>query len=82
MANLTVGRLKKHSHPHHYEHTAYPNAGHRIKVRGLGHESYESVSEDTVTHEMLSLGGTHEGNKAASEQSWDETKTNLFSVGK
>lgn len=73
MANLIVERLKKHSHPHHYEHIAYPNAGHRIKVPGLGRESYEPVSEDTVTHEVLSLGGTYEGNKTASEQSWSET---------
>ncbi|HSX28443.1 MAG TPA: acyl-CoA thioester hydrolase/BAAT C-terminal domain-containing protein [Candidatus Saccharimonadales bacterium] len=72
MANLIMERLKKHNYPYHYEHIAYPNAGHRIKVPGLGRESYEPVSEDTVTHEMLSLGGTYEGNKAASEQSWDK----------
>lgn len=73
MANLIVERLKKHNYSYRYEHITYPNAGHRIKVPGLGRESYEPVSEDTVTHEMLSLGGTYEGNKTASEQSWDKT---------
>lgn len=80
MANLIVERLKKHNYPYHYEHIAYPSAGHRIKVPGLGRESYEPVSEDTVTHEVLSLGGTYEGNKTASEQSWDETVAFFRSV--
>ncbi|HLZ14564.1 MAG TPA: acyl-CoA thioester hydrolase/BAAT C-terminal domain-containing protein [Candidatus Saccharimonadales bacterium] len=80
MANLIMERLKKHSYPHHYEHIAYPNAGHRIKVPGLDPSSYEPVSEDTVTHEILSLGGTYEGNKLASEQSWNETVSFLRSA--
>lgn len=73
MAELIMRRLKKHGYRHSYRHIAYPNAGHRIKVPGLGRESYEPISEDTVTHELLRLGGTYEGNKAASERSWVET---------
>jgi dienelactone hydrolase len=73
MANLIVERLKKHNYPHSHQRIAYPNAGHHIKVPGLDPSSYEPVSEDTVTHELLSLGGTYEGNKAASKQSWNET---------
>jgi hypothetical protein len=57
------------------------NAGHRIKVPGLDNSRYEPVSEDTVTREILSLGGTLVGNRAASEQSFAETvqffKSNL-----
>ncbi len=70
MAKMVIERLKRHNYPHRYEHIAYPHAGHRIKVPGLGNESYEPVSEDTVTHEILNLGGTYAGNKTASEQSW------------
>lgn len=73
MAALITQRLAKHAYPHSYSHIAYSNAGHRIKVPGLGHKSYEPVSEDAVTHEMLSLGGTYEGNKLASVQAWTET---------
>lgn len=73
MANLIIERLDKYNYPYQHKHIAYPHAGHRIKVPGLGRESYEPVSEDAVTHEVLSLGGTFEGNKAASEKSWDET---------
>jgi dienelactone hydrolase len=72
MANMIVERLKKHDYPHPYQHITYPNAGHRIKVPGLDPSSYKPVSEDTVTHEMLQLGGTYKGNKTASEQSWVE----------
>lgn len=73
MANLILERLKRHSYPYSHQHIAYPNAGHRIKVPGLDPSSYEPVSQDTVTHEMLRLGGTYEGNKTASEQSWHKT---------
>jgi dienelactone hydrolase len=73
MANMIMERLKKHNYPHPYRHIAYPDAGHRIKVPGLDPSSYEPVSESTVTHQLLQLGGTFEGNKAASEQSWVET---------
>ena len=77
MASLIITRLKKHNYPYRYHHISYPSAGHRIKVPGLGRESYEPISEDTVTHEILELGGTCEGNKMASEQSWAET-VNFF----
>ncbi len=73
MATLIMKRLKEHSHVYPYKHIAYPDAGHRIKVPGLSWNSYEPVSEDTVTHEILQLGGTIEGNRTASEQSWSET---------
>lgn len=72
MAERIMERLKVHKYPYQYQHISYPNAGHRIKVPGLERSSYEPISEDTVTHEILQLGGTYEGNKAASEQSWGE----------
>ncbi len=77
MATLIMKRLKKHDYKYIYRHLSYPNAGHRIKVPGLDHSSYEPISEDTVTGEILRLGGTYEGNKLASEQAWTET-VNFF----
>jgi dienelactone hydrolase len=77
MANLIMKRLKDHRYSHTYRHIAYPNAGHRIKVPGLENETYEPISRDTVTQEVLDLGGTYEGNKKASEQAWIET-VNFF----
>lgn len=77
MATLITQRLAQHDYPHAYRHISYPNAGHRIKVPGLDPSSYEPVSADTVTHEVLQLGGTYEGNKTASEQSWLKT-VNFF----
>lgn len=73
MANMITNRLKQHNYSYPYRHIAYANAGHRIKVPGLNPSSYEPVSEDTVTHELLQLGGTYEGNKLASEKSWKST---------
>lgn len=72
MANMIIERLKRNDYPYPYRHITYANAGHRIKVPGLDRSSYEPVSEDTVTHELLQLGGTYQGNKTASEQSWPE----------
>jgi dienelactone hydrolase len=72
MAYLIVKRLEKHDYAYPCRHIAYPNAGHRIKVPGLGRNNYVPVSEDAVTGETLQLGGTYEGNKAASERSWGE----------
>jgi dienelactone hydrolase len=72
MANLVIEHLKDHHYAYPYRHITYPNAGHRIKVPGLADGRYEPTSEDTVTHEILSLGGTLEGNRAASEQSFVE----------
>jgi dienelactone hydrolase len=72
MANLIMERLKEHYYPYEYRHIAYPNAGHRIKVPGLDDSRYEPVSEDTVTHEILSLGGTLAGNRVASERAFTE----------
>ena len=80
MANLIIDRLTRHSYGFPYRHIAYPNAGHRIKVPGLADESYKPISEDTVTHELLQLGGTFEGNKSASEQSWEEVAQFFGSV--
>jgi dienelactone hydrolase len=77
MANLIMKRLKDHRYSHTYRHIVYPNAGHRIKVPGLENETYEPISRDTVTQEVLDLGGTYEGNKKASEQAWIET-VNFF----
>jgi dienelactone hydrolase len=71
MADLIVQRLKEHDYPYECRHTAYANAGHRIKTPGLADSRYTPVSEDTVTHEILSLGGTLEGNKLASEKSFE-----------
>lgn len=77
MATHIIKRLKVHRYPYPYRHIAYTNAGHRIKVPGLRSENYEPISKDTVTHEMLELGGTYEGNKIASEHAWIET-VNFF----
>ena len=73
MASLVVERLKTHEYRFEVKHIAYENAGHRIKVPGLPDSSYVPISEDTVTHEMLDLGGTFDGNKSASEKAWPET---------
>jgi dienelactone hydrolase len=73
MADFIITRLKEHGYPYAYQHVAYQDAGHRIKTPGLADSRYEPVSEDTVTHEMLSLGGTLEGNRTASEQAFRET---------
>ncbi|HUC89419.1 MAG TPA: acyl-CoA thioester hydrolase/BAAT C-terminal domain-containing protein, partial [Patescibacteria group bacterium] len=73
MATLITDRLSNHRYPYPYRHISYPQAGHRIKVPGLDPDSYEPISKDTVTGELLQLGGTYQGNKAASEQSWHET---------
>ena len=73
MASLVVERLKRNKYPFEVKHVSYENAGHRIKVPGLPGSSYEPISEDTVTHELLDLGGTFEGNKLASEKAWPET---------
>jgi dienelactone hydrolase len=73
MADLIMDRLRERNYPYEYRHITYPSAGHRIKVPGLDDSRYAPVSEDTVTHEVLNLGGTLEGNKAASERSFSET---------
>ncbi len=73
MAAMITRRLEKHQYEQAYNHISYENAGHRIKVPGLDESSYVPVSEDTVTHELLSLGGTLEGNRVASEKSWEKT---------
>jgi dienelactone hydrolase len=76
MANMIIERLKKHNYSYPYRHIAYSDAGHRIKVPSLDSSSYEPVSKDTVTHELLQLGGTYEGNCLASQPSQTRTKNN------
>lgn len=64
LSEIAVERLKKHGHPHPYEHLVYEEAGHSIGVPGSGSD------EGATEIGRIKLGGSRKVNLAASADSW------------
>jgi dienelactone hydrolase len=63
MADAIVTRLRAHNHPYRDQWLHYAHAGHAIGI------AYEPAMESAASR-FLNLGGTPEGNAAASADAW------------
>lgn len=66
LAGRAADRLERHDHPWPFEHLAFPDAGHAIRVP----YQLDGETDPDETHEF---GGTHRANSHAAARAWHTT---------